>query len=156
MKKSYTAPTSVGVDEKSSSSHDGKSSIEGKPDDASLDDLGDSQKNDFYQPVQKLSRANMKKHDLELAQLPTSKPQDSLSTYAVTHPNYTEEPKRKRRKRLKLPVISLALDRTFPLPNPKQIELYTQGEDEVRLDPRPYKSSTPSSTETCSCTDSSQ
>lgn len=101
-----------------------------------------------YLPVQKLSTANMKKHDLELAQMgplerenakfasigvPTAP--DGLSSNTSEHKQ--SHPRSKRRK-LKLPSITSALDRKFPLPNPRQIELYTQADDSVRLDPRPF------------------
>lgn len=128
-----------------------------------------------YLPVQKLSTANMKKHDLELAQMNNSPTSESAqftdigaaaaaeqgSSNTNTNSSGTKKRRRKRSKRakLKLPVISSSLDRNFPLPNPKQIELYSQGSDSVHLDPRPYsgkESSTPASTENSSTESSSR
>lgn len=125
-----------------------------------------------YLPVQKLSTANMKKHDLELAQMSPLEREGSkftnigaaaaaaeLSSNTESSESKRRKRSRNKRKRLKLPEISSGLDRKFPLPNPRQIELYTRGEDSVHLDPRPYSgkdSSTPISTEGSSTESSSR
>lgn len=125
-----------------------------------------------YLPVLKLSTANMKKHDLELAQLGPLKRNETkftnigaaaaaaeLSSNTESSESKRRKRSRNKRKRFKLPEITSGLDRKFPLPNPKQIELYTRGEDSVHLDPRPYcvkDSSTPASTEGSSTESSSR
>lgn len=124
---------------------------------------GNHSSNLKYLPVLKLSTANMKKHDLELAQMDPSErgntkftnigaaaAAEEMSSNTESSESKRRRSSRKKRKSLKLPAITSALDRRFPLPNPKQIELYTQGSDTVHLDPRPYSSndsSTPISTE---------
>ncbi|KAM3122834.1 hypothetical protein ACQ2H7_003936 [Candidozyma auris] len=124
---------------------------------------GNHSSNLKYLPVSKLSTANMKKHDLELAQMDPSErgntkftnigaaaAAEEMSSNTESSESKRRRSSRKKRKSLKLPAITSALDRRFPLPNPKQIELYTQGSDTVHLDPRPYSSndsSTPISTE---------
>ncbi|KAM3116858.1 hypothetical protein RJF_5015 [Candidozyma auris] len=124
---------------------------------------GNHSSNLKYLPVSKLSTANMKKHDLELAQMDPSErgntkftnigaaaAAEEMSSNTESSESKRRRSSRKKRKSLKLPAITSALDRRFPLPIPKQIELYTQGSDTVHLDPRPYSSndsSTPISTE---------
>jgi len=112
-----------------------------------------------FLPIQKLSIANMKAHDLEQASLkltaqayPRNNVVNKSSKSTVSSPNFTVPKKRKkkarkRQRKCKLPVVASSLGRQFPLPNPKEIELYSRKEEAVHLDPRTNdKTSSSSST----------
>lgn len=113
-----------------------------------------------FLPIQKLSIANMKAHDLEQANLklaslkyPAVKSVDEFSNCPASSLKFTVPKKRKKKarkgkKKCTLPVVASSLGRQFPLPNPKEIELYSLKEDAVHLDPRSNEitSSSPSST----------
>lgn len=106
----------------------------------------------------KLSRANMEEHDRQWAEIPVGSdrmhldlPQQSLDEksehVAQTATSSTKRKKtRKSKKRIRaLPNVSLSLDRLFPLPSPRQIELYLQAYDNVELDTRSTSPQTNSS-----------
>lgn len=101
-----------------------------------------------FLPIQKLSIANMKAHDIEQANLkfgmlnfPKVKVLESSSNSLAAYLNLTVPKKRKkkarrRQRKCKLPVVTSSLGRHFPLPNPNEIEIYSHKEDTVHLDPR--------------------
>lgn len=113
-----------------------------------------------FLPIQKLSIANMRAHDLEQANFklaalkyPAVKSVDEFSDCPASSLKFTVPKKRKRKARKRkrkctLPVVASLLGRQFPLPNPQEIELYSLKEDSVHLDPRSSEitSSSPSST----------
>lgn len=120
---------------------------------------------------QKLSRANMKKHDRQWAliillnghEATTDKPGDARSrrnernasleetSDSLDNPQKSSNGKKSRRKkkkkrRVSLPVVSSSLCRSFPLPGPDQIESYLKAYDSVDLNTRsnsPQNSSSP-------------
>lgn len=110
--------------------------------------MGTSPSNANFLPIQKLSIANMKAHDLEQAKIKStllslgygndvdegcSKSTDSLK---FTVPRKRKKKLRRGKRKCKLPVVASSLGRQFPLPNPKEIELYSRKADAVHLDPR--------------------
>lgn len=119
---------------------------------------------------QKLSRANMKKHDRQWASFISHASHDSTNQEQKsgnhTHPKPTnsledtldsiENPqkgnkkssrkKKKKKRKLLLPGVSSSLCRSFPLPGPAQIESYLKEYDSVNLNTRsnsPNNSSSP-------------
>lgn len=120
-----------------------------------------SPSNANFLPIQKLSIANMKAHDLEQAKMKSALPslgyvgEDDVDEGPSKSPDSQKfiVPRKRKRKirrgkrKCKLPVVASSLGRQFPLPNPKEIELYSRKEDAVHLDPRIHsKTSSSSST----------
>lgn len=101
-----------------------------------------------FLPIQKLSIVNLKAHDLEQTNLkfgmlnfPKVKVLESSPNSLAVYLNFAVPKKRKKKARrqqrkCKLPVVASSLARHFPLPNPKEIEIYSHKEDTVHLDPR--------------------
>lgn len=164
--KSQTPHTSVGTSIEGSlgavsSNESGKNLDGGSPSENSgtegKDSAGDDSKASSspsplpvdlgYLPVEKLSMANMKKHDKELALMNPPSRHAKRMTKLDSLPESLEDisvlklhaKKKKKREgsQYKLPKISSSLDRSFPLPNPRQIELYSQEDEKVDLDSRP-------------------
>lgn len=113
--------------------------------------MSTSPSNANFLPIQKLSIANMKAHNLEQAKMKTSMPSvnyggggdDTMSLKCLDSTKFTVPRKRKRkvrrgrgRRSCKLPVVASSLGRQFPLPNPQEIELYSRKDDAVHLDLR--------------------
>lgn len=116
---------------------------------------------------QKLSRANMKKHDRQWAlfislsgQNPSGEqngdgraPNERNGSLEETLDSFdnAQKPKksrrsRKKKRRVSLPVVLSSLCRSFPLPGPAQIESYLKAYDSVDLNTRsnsPQNSSSP-------------
>lgn len=133
---------------------------------------GEADANDLAQVVasgrgQKLSRANMKKHDRQWALLislnghgPSGDqngsgraPNERNGSLEETLDSFENplKPKksrrgRKKKRRVSLPVVLSSLCRSFPLPGPAQIESYLKAYDSVDLNTRsnsPQNSSSP-------------
>lgn len=93
---------------------------------------------------QQLSRANMKEHDRQWAkfsgngkyQLDKIKQNSEGQRDRHSSNSLPEETSGTKRRKSILPIVYSSLDRSFPLPNPQQIELYSQVYDNVDLDTR--------------------
>lgn len=109
-----------------------------------------------YRPVEKLSMANMKKHDRELALMQPPRRVYGLNNLGTGFPqslataDSLEKKKMLKTKKAKLmlPRITSSLDRSFPLPNPHQIEIYFHKDEKVGLETRPSSAQNSSSPDT--------
>lgn len=109
-----------------------------KEDSLSPTPSANSVSNANFLPIQKLSIANMKAHDLEQEKIsqPRLKFEKMDSTKKMPRPIIPRKRLKQRyrgRRKCKLPVVASSLGRHFPLPNPKEIELYSQKADAVQL-----------------------
>lgn len=102
-----------------------------------------------YLPVLQLSTANMKKHDLEQAlMIPHENPKLAYIGNGSLKRNKSSESLnwkgRNGRKsvKVKLPTVYSSLNRSFPLPKPQDIEVYSQEPDNVFLESRASDSAT--------------
>lgn len=106
-----------------------------------------------YLPVLQLSTANMKKHDLEQAlMLPHESPKLAYIGNGLKRNKSTESLNWKTRNgrknvKVKLPTVFSSLNRSFPLPKPQDIEVYSQEPDNVFLESRASDSATSMSPE---------
>ncbi|OBA23496.1 hypothetical protein METBIDRAFT_29948 [Metschnikowia bicuspidata var. bicuspidata NRRL YB-4993] len=93
---------------------------------------------------EQLSWANMKEHDRQWAELshnhehvvPVDGPVDGPAKLSLEDRADSLSDGYRRRRKRRLPTVSSSLDRSFPLPNPQQIEMYSQQYDSVDLDTR--------------------